>query len=204
MRRFVGVVLLAGALVAPLRAKAPKAPKQTPWQALITNADRTKLKQWRDAWLEGLKQAEAGGFRAQIDREGKLLDPDAALDKPDAPDGAYRCRWIKLGRREVWGQKTGVPFQVETPVSCTIKSSHYRSRGGDLRPNGTLWSYDAARMIFLGGISVGDEAATIPYGRDPDRNALGLFERIGEHRWRMILPHPSWEATIDVIEIVPD
>ena len=170
---------------------------------LVTNADRRRLKDWRDTWLDGLKQAQAGGFRAAIDREGKLLDPDAALDKPEAPDGTYRCRWIKLGRRVVWGKKNGLPFQAEAPVLCTIKGDHFAARGGTLRPTGTFWTYDAARLLFLGGVSVGDEAATIPYGRDPDRNAIGLFERVGDHRWRLVLPQPAWEATIDVIEITP-
>jgi hypothetical protein len=206
MKHVAAGLVVAGALLAPLGAKTasvPKVPKQTPWQALITNVDRNRLKQWRDTWLDGLKQAEAAGFRASIDREGKLLDPDAAMEKPDVPDGAYHCRWIKLGRRIVWGQKTGAPFQIDAPVPCSIKGTRFRAKGGTLRPNGTLWSYDAARLLFLGGISVGDEAATIPYGRDPDRNALGLLERIGDHRWRLVLPHPAWEATIDVIEIVP-
>jgi hypothetical protein len=31
----------------------------------------------------------------------------------------------------------------------------------------------------------------------------GLVERIGARRWRLVLPYPRFESTLDVIEIVP-
>ena len=41
------------------------------------------------------------------------------------------------------------------------------------------------------------------YGRDPDRDLAGWVERIGDNRWRLILPYPIYESTLDVLELVP-
>jgi hypothetical protein len=32
---------------------------------------------------------------------------------------------------------------------------------------------------------------------------VGLFERVGPQRWRLVMPYPRWESTIDVMELVP-
>jgi len=31
----------------------------------------------------------------------------------------------------------------------------------------------------------------------------GYVERVGERRWRMVLPRPTFESIVDVIELVP-
>jgi hypothetical protein len=31
----------------------------------------------------------------------------------------------------------------------------------------------------------------------------GVVERIGERRWRLVLPYPNFESTIDVLELLP-
>ena len=41
------------------------------------------------------------------------------------------------------------------------------------------------------------------YASDPDRDVAGGVERIDAARWRMILPYPRFESTIDVVELVP-
>ena len=51
---------------------------------------------------------------------------------------------------------------------------------------------------------LGDETIAYKYGRDPERDLAGWIERIGERRWRMILPYPHYESTLDVIELVPE
>jgi hypothetical protein len=32
---------------------------------------------------------------------------------------------------------------------------------------------------------------------------IGLVQRIGDRRWRLVLPRPAHESLLDVIEIVP-
>jgi hypothetical protein len=31
----------------------------------------------------------------------------------------------------------------------------------------------------------------------------GYIERIGDKRWRLVLPYPRFESLLDVVEIVP-
>ena len=47
--------------------------------------------------------------------------------------------------------------------------------------------------------------ATAATGQAPSVEALmaGLVERIGDNRWRLVLPAPAYESMLDVIELVP-
>lgn len=195
------VLAVAGLVLAAIPAPArPPAEDAAPaWQSIITPRDRTRLKGWRQAWLDGLAQARAGGFGAAITGEGALLDPDAALNDPAIPDGVYRCRMVKLGRKEALQPA----FKVMAPFACRLRHARFRALDGAQRPNGTVWSYDGARLLFLGAFSLGDEPANFPYGSDRDRDSVGVVERIGAARWRLVLPRPQWESQIDVIEILP-
>src|SRR5690606_20523521 len=41
------------------------------------------------------------------------------------------------------------------------------------------------------------------YGSDRMRDMAGLVERVGDNRWRLVLPAPAYESLLDVIELVP-
>ena len=64
-------------------------------------------------------------------------------------------------------------------------------------------SWTLMLTIFLGTLALGDEARPMPYGRDLRRDMAGFVERIGEARWRLVLPFPGFQSTLDVMEIVP-
>jgi hypothetical protein len=59
-------------------------------------------------------------------------------------------------------------------------------------------------MIFLGTLQFGDEGLAYRYSWDRERDMVGLLERIGDHRWRLVFPHPHFESLLDVIELVPN
>ncbi|MBL7373056.1 DUF4893 domain-containing protein, partial [Escherichia coli] len=40
------------------------------------------------------------------------------------------------------------------------------------------------------------------YGAQPERDQAGVVERIGENRWRVVIPWPKQESKLDLIEIV--
>lgn len=192
----VSVPLLASSGVA-LAAKRPPGP--TFWRVVITEADRGRLRNWRDAWMLGLTQARAAGQGGAIASEGVLLDPDAGLENPIIPDGDYDCRTIKLGRKGATGQS----YATYPGGSCRIAGDRFVKLDGAQRPNGHLWPFDATRLIFLGSMLLADEPRALAYGRDQDRDMVGLLERIGDHRWRLVLPQPHWESQTDIIELVP-
>src|SRR5215213_2639669 len=69
------------------------------WRLAVTADDRNRLRDWRDAFVEGLREARAAGHGAEIGAQGTLLNPDAAQGGGPIPNGTYRCRMIKLGAK---------------------------------------------------------------------------------------------------------
>lgn len=173
------------------------APKD--WRRLITDHDRTRLHNWRTEWTAALSHARNGGAGAKITAEGALLNPDAAIDGAPPPDGLYRCRVVKVGAQGAGG----LEFVDYPGFQCRLANGRFAKLDGSQRPRGHLYPYDGGRLLFLGAMGLGDEMRTLPYGRDPDRDMVGIIERIGPHRWRLALPSPRWESMLDVIDLVP-
>ena len=116
--------------------------------------------------------------------------------------GRYRCRVIKLGGRDA----AASAMMARDWQRCRIESEGSRttfSIDGDQRLHGYLFDDGNARQVFLGTLALGDETRAMRYGRDVRRDVAGFVERIDVNRWRLILPYPAFESTLDVIEIVP-
>jgi hypothetical protein len=172
------------------------------WQEAATEADRARLRDWRDAFSRALEQARAGGHAADVASEGVLLDPDAALGGP-IPVGDYRCRVIKVGAKS-----SGLLNYVAYPgFRCRIeqgKALRLTKLAGSQRQVGLIYPADQLRSVFLGTLVLGDETQAYRYGTDPERDLAGWVERIGDKRWRIIFPYPHFESTLDVVELVPE
>lgn len=173
------------------------------WRATATDADKERIRGWYGSWQAALADARAKGFGADIDREGVLLQPMAALPNPHVPAGDYRCRTVKVGaqgRRDLayigygWFRCRVAP---EQGLSSLTKLS------GSQRPVGLIFPDNLKRQIFLGTLELGDEKMAVNYGSDRMRDMAGLVERIGDNRWRLVLPAPAYESLLDVIELVP-
>lgn len=182
----------------------PEAPAAaiTNWRAVATTADRARLRNWREAWTTGIDRARRTDA-AKIAAQGVLFDADRALAGPVPPPGNYRCRVFKLG-----AQGTAMAEFTSYPdFDCTIENrggvSQFYKNNGAQRATGTIFNGDASRAVFLGTLQLGDEGRPMDYGRDNARDLAGLVDRIGERRWRIILPYPQFESVVDVIELVP-
>ena len=206
-RRLAFPLLVLLALAGCARSREVVAPPNSDrpndvWRSLATEDDRARLRHWRKSWTDALAQAQPA-YAADIAREGPLLDPDAALPGARLPSGDYRCRMIKLGAQSAGH---GV-YTVYEPRLCRIAAEgrrlHFTILEGPQRPIGSLFPDSGRRMIFLGTLQLGDEALSYRYGRDRERDMLGLLERIGEHRWRIVFPAPHFESLLDVVELVP-
>jgi hypothetical protein len=185
-------------VVAPPNAERPS----DAWRSLATENDRSRVRNWRKSWTDALAQAQPANGAA-IAREGPLLDPDAALAGARLPAGDYRCSTVKLG-----ALVPGHPvFTSYEPRPCRVGAEgarlHFAVLDGPQRPLGTLFPDTGRRMIFLGTLQLGDEALAYRYSRDRERDMVGLLERVGERRWRLVLPAPHFESLLDVIELVP-
>jgi hypothetical protein len=193
-------VILAPTLLA---LAALQAGPPSDWRASVTQPDRVRLRGWRDAWLRGLEQARVGGHGAQLARDPTLFDPDRALPRPLPPPGRYRCRTVKLGTAGA----TGPAYVAYPAFACRIVREEgalrFEKLGGSQRASGQIYRHDSARGVFLGTLALGDERRAMPYGRDRMRDMAGHVERIGERRWRLVLPAPAFESLLDVIELTP-
>lgn len=172
------------------------------WRRVATDADRTRLAQWRTAFVDGLAQARARGHAPEIAREGRLLEPDAAMAGGRPPPGDYRCRVIKLGAKG----KSDLAYVTYPAFTCRIDDeggiATFRKTTGSQRPVGVILD-GGHKLIFLGTLVLGDEKRAIDYGRDAERDMVGAIENLGDGRWRLILPYPRYESVMDVIELVP-
>ncbi len=205
MRIFLALATLSlsACAVMPQAAGVPTAPSAE-WRAVATENDRERLREWRAAFTRALGQTRSGGHAADIDREGKLLEPDAALGPVPIPNGNYKCRVIKVGAKS----EGMLNYTAYPAFNCRIQQekelqSLYKLTGSQ-RHIGLLFPADALRQVFLGTLVLGDETRAMKYGTDADRDLAGWVERIGDNRWRLILPYPHYESTLDVIELVPE
>ena len=198
MRTLLAIAALSLAACATTLAPSP-APD---WRAVATDTDRQRLRDWRAAFTKALEQARTGGHAADIAREGRLLDPDAALGGP-IPNGDYRCRVIKVGAKN-----EGLLNYIAYPAfRCRIEAGRpqrFTKLTGSQRHVGHIYPADQLRSVFLGTMVLGDETQAFQYGRDRERDVAGWVERIDERRWRIVLPYPHYESTLDVIELVPE
>lgn len=216
------LALLAAAATAACAAQptgpAAAVPEVTSWRSLATPDDRRRLRDWRKAWIAALAKARPG-HAAEIAAEGGLLDPDAALlDPVTPPPGDYRCRTIKLGAKDE-GNLDYVAYPAFTcrigvaaagPAAAAAPTGpgdggtlDFAKASGSQRPVGRLFPDTRRRMTFLGTLQLGDEAGTLRYGHDRERDMAALLQRVGARRWRLVFPEPHFESQLDVIELVP-
>lgn len=173
------------------------------WKQVVSPSDMKRIQSWRSAFVDALAQARARGQSAAIDREGNLLQPDAALGPPGPMPGDYTCRVIKIGAKS----PGMLPFVAYPAFSCRVDDEggvmSFAKVSGSQRPVGLIFKGDGLRQIFLGTMMLGDETRALEYGRDTTRDMAGAVERIGDRRWRLILPYPHFESMMDVVELVP-
>ncbi len=174
------------------------------WRQVATSADRERLRTWRQAWVSAVAKAQASGNGKAIAAGGALFEPDLALSEPMPPAGDYRCRVFKIGAHG----SAMRDFTVYPYFTCRIASTaggvtrFYKTEGSQ-RVSGRAYPDGTRRAVFLGTMMLGDERNAIAYGRDPNRDLAGIIQRVGDRRWRMMLPYPRFESLLDVVEIVP-
>jgi hypothetical protein len=175
----------------------------TAWREAATANDEQRLHDWRSSFVAALEAARKTGHGEEIDREGALLDPDAALGPPPIPDGAYRCRVIKLGAKS----EGMLDFVAYPQFNCVIRAEHgllqLTKTSGSQRLVGLIFPNDAMHQVLLGTLVLGDEERAMQYGEDEMRDVAGFIERIGPNRWRLVMPSPHFESRLDVMDLVP-
>lgn len=174
------------------------------WRQIVSAADAANLGRLDEAWRLGRAEAEDKGFADKVEALGPLVDPNAGLPGRLQPaPGDYRCRTIKLGSHSPGGLG-----YLEYPwFRCAVELTP----GGDLiltkttgsqRTRGLLYPDTDDRLIFVGAQAWGmDETGFPRYGQQPIRDQVGVFERIGSNRWRLVVPWPKVESKLEILEL---
>ena len=175
------------------------------WRGIVTAPDRDRYSRRDAAWSLALQQARRQPGSGDLTSLGDLIERDAARSSVAPPPGDYRCRTVKLGSQ---GGETGLGFVVYSWFDCRIEQTprglKFSKTTGSQRPSGLLFPEDARQMVMLGSIALAAEPPANSYGQRPDRDIVAVLERIGEARWRLVLPWPQNESNLDLIELVPN
>lgn len=189
------------ALVLSLFAAGAAQAASGDWRADASRADIRRLERLDEAWDAALSQARAEGHGRELRALGPLVDPKAALARPQPTPGAYRCRTIKLG-----SPGAGPSYVAYGWFRCRVALTP----GGDLvlekttgsqRQAGNLYPEAPRRLVFLGAVAWGTGEGRARYGRDAERDQVGVFERVGAGRYRLALPWPKQESKLDILEL---
>ena len=191
---------IAAAAAATALASGVAAAASGDWRQDASREDARRLARLDSAWASGLRQARAADA-AGVRRLGPLADPKAASPRPEPTPGSYQCRTVKLGGQ---GELSG-GLTVYGWFRCRVELTPggdlvFQKATGSQRPMGRLYPDGPRRLVYLGAVAWGDEGVAA-YGRDPERDQVGAFERIGPNRWRLALPYPKQESTLDLIEL---
>ncbi|WP_284223347.1 DUF4893 domain-containing protein, partial [Brevundimonas denitrificans] len=156
------------------------------------------------AWSLALQQARRQPGSGDLTGLGALIDPRAARSSVAPPPGDYRCRTVKLGSQ---GGEDGLGYVVYGWFACRIEQTprglKFSKLTGSQRQSGLLFPENDRQMVMLGSLSLASEPPANSYGQRPDRDLIAVLERIGERRWRLVIPWPQAESNLDLIELVP-
>lgn len=174
------------------------------WRGIVTAADRDRYSRRGAAWDLALQQARRQSGSGDLDALGALIEPGAARSPVAPPPGDYRCRTVKLGSQ---GGEGGLGYVVYGWFACRIETTpnglKFSKLTGSQRPAGLLFPENPRQMVMLGSMALADEPAANSYGQRPDRDLVAVLERIGDRRWRLVIPWPQAESNLDLIELVP-
>ncbi|RYI87400.1 MAG: DUF4893 domain-containing protein [Acetobacteraceae bacterium] len=174
------------------------------WRQVASTADISNLGRLDQAWRLARAEAEDKGFASEVEALGPLVDPNAGQPGRLQPaPGIWRCRTIKLGTKA----ETGLAYVAYPQFRCTVELTP----GGDLvltkttgsqRTRGLLYPDTDSRLVFIGAQAWGmDETGFPTYGQQPERDQVGVFERIGADRWRLVIPFPRVESKLEILEL---
>lgn len=204
----ITLVLAACASTSPAPPPPPPGPPGATvlrdWRSIVTANDRDRYARREAAWRLALEQARRQTGSGDLRAVGDLIEPAAARGDVAPPPGAYRCRTVKLGSQ---GGEAGLGYVVYDWFACRIERTpnglKFSKTTGSQRPSGLLFPEDARHMVMLGSLALAAEPAANSYGQRPDRDLIAVLERIGEARWRLVLPWPQNESNLDLIELIP-
>ncbi|MBL8771014.1 MAG: DUF4893 domain-containing protein [Phenylobacterium sp.] len=167
-----------------------------------TRADAQRLERLDMAWREARADAVRGGAADDLRRLGLLAEPRLSLNRPQPTPGRYQCRTIKLGA----AREGMLPYIAYGWFRCSVQLTPggdlvMRKTTGSQRPVGLICPSGRRAARFVGVLELGDETRTPRYGTQDDRDMVGVVQRVGNERWRIVFPWPAYESKLDILEL---
>ena len=210
LSRSPALIILASLVLAACASTPPPPPPPggsgalRDWRGIVTAPDRDRYSRRAAAWSLALQQARRQAGSGDLTSLGELIVADGQRPSVAPPPGDYRCRTVKLGSQ---GGEDGLGYVVYGWFSCRIDRTpnglKFSKLTGSQRPGGLLFTENDRQMVMLGSMALASEPPANSYGQRPDRDLIAVLERIGERRWRLVIPWPQNESNLDVIELVP-
>lgn len=163
-------------------------------QKLMTANDRQRLASYGETRKKAIAETRKGapGDVAALDKQLALpLRSFAGF----ALEGNWQCRTIKLG-----GIGDLVIYDwFKCRVSDDGSGWRLEKLTGSQRTAGRFYDDDDKRLIYLGSLFIAGDAIK-PYGSGPETDQVGYAFRTGAKTWRIEMPAPYYESTLDIVE----
>lgn len=175
------------------------------WRAVVLPEDAERLDRLPSTWASVLASIPPR-YRNAVVREGDLLIPDSGRDHPTPPPGSYRCRLVKIGPG---ARRSDPPIRSFPDYFCYIRGEKdnelsFAKQTGTELPGGWLHKDGDRRLILTGARQRGPGDTSLAYGTEPARDVVGVIERVGPFRWRLVIPWRRDAGTgLDVYELTP-
>ena len=162
------------------------------WRQSVTPAGLAALDALDGRWAAALADARRRGATRTIAAEAPLLDPQAALPRAAPAPGAYRCRLLRVAAPGARIRGLSVSRSAFCFVGVKDDQLSLTTEIAGNRLAGYLEEMKSSRaLVFLGATAGTRGVPAVGYGEDPVRDRVGRFERVGEFRYRLIVPAPA-------------
>jgi hypothetical protein len=162
---------------------------------IMTDADKTRLRNYETVRTEALAEAKTGGALQDMTQlEATLSKPATSFSDFDMT-GEWRCRTTKAGKL--------APLVVYGWFKCRVTDDGsgwmLEKLTGSQRTKGRFYTDGDTRLIYLGSTFVAGEKAR-PYGKGTETDQVGYAFRTGPSEWRIEMPSPHLESKLDILE----
>lgn len=178
------------------------------WRKLVTKEDERRITDIPATWRRLLSGLPAR-YQTAVSKEKGLLSPDAGRDHPSPPPGSYRCRLVKFtAPLTSEGRRADAPVKSFPDFFCYIRGEQdnelsFTKQTGTELPRGWLHQDGNRRLILVGARQREAGGTSLAYGMETDRDVVGVVERIGPFRWRLVLPWREARSGLDIYELTP-
>ena len=179
-------------------------PASAQWQKQVTPYDENRLLHLEESRAEGLRQAERGGAKKDLDAIHQVLDPQGRPISAHELMGTWRCRQMKLGGL--------APSIVYDWFTCRVRETrsglYFEKVSGTERISGYVEAFDGGRLLLMGALTVKTERPKPFSGGNfgvgaptTSSDAVGIISATGPGRARIEFPYPTIESDFDVMEL---